>query len=57
MDEVREGYKQKRPKGKKIQESLMEADTPKSGQKIFGSESKNGGNTSATLNTPVKANK
>ena len=35
----------------------MEADTPKSGQKVFGSVSINVGNTSATLKTPTKANK
>ena len=35
----------------------MEADTPKSGQNVFGSESINVGNKSATLKTPTKANK
>ena len=35
----------------------MEADTPKSGQKVLGSVSTNVGDKSATLNTPVKANK
>jgi len=36
----------------------MEADTPKSGQKILGSANINvGGETSATLKTPSRANK